>query len=141
MISVRLAPAPHWSAPPAWAATNPFTPAMKPFTETEFNGMGGVANLHQHCADGRHQKNGRSNRRLARNEPKRSSAIIEHVIKQRGSIMPMVFDLLYREYCRARLAEMRKQLLIQPASDEVPEADASRPDNAKDVNACSSAGR
>jgi hypothetical protein len=34
--------------------------------------------------------------------------------------MPMVFDLLYREYCRARLAEMRKQLLIQPASHEVP---------------------
>ncbi|WP_271573930.1 hypothetical protein [Bradyrhizobium sp. CCBAU 11361] len=26
--------------------------------------------------------------------------------------MPTIFDLLYREYCRARLAEMRKQLLI-----------------------------
>ena len=33
--------------------------------------------------------------------------------------MPAIFDLLYREYCRARLAEMRKQLLISP---EVPEA-------------------
>ena len=26
--------------------------------------------------------------------------------------MPAIFDLLYREYCRARLAEMRKQLLL-----------------------------
>jgi hypothetical protein len=37
--------------------------------------------------------------------------------------MPTIFDLLYREYCRARLAEMRKQLLIPRAeSQEVPEA-------------------
>jgi hypothetical protein len=28
--------------------------------------------------------------------------------------MPAIFDFLYREYCRARLAEMRKQLLISP---------------------------
>jgi hypothetical protein len=34
--------------------------------------------------------------------------------------MPGIFDLLYREYCRARLAEMRKQLLIRPESHEVP---------------------
>ena len=33
--------------------------------------------------------------------------------------MSSVFDLLYREYCRARLAEMRKQLLIPIASDEI----------------------
>jgi len=33
--------------------------------------------------------------------------------------MSAIFDLLYREYCRARLAEMRKQLLIQVASDEM----------------------
>jgi hypothetical protein len=26
--------------------------------------------------------------------------------------MPVLFDILYREYCRARLAEMRKQLLL-----------------------------
>jgi len=26
--------------------------------------------------------------------------------------MPAIFDLLYHEYCRARLAEMRKQLLL-----------------------------
>ncbi len=26
--------------------------------------------------------------------------------------MSTLFDLLYREYCRARLAEMRKQLLL-----------------------------
>ena len=36
--------------------------------------------------------------------------------------MPAIFDLLYREYCRARLAEMRKQLLISPGRHEVPEA-------------------
>jgi hypothetical protein len=35
------------------------------------------------------------------------------MIKRLGSIMPFIFDLLYREYCRARLAEMRKQLLIR----------------------------
>jgi len=48
--------------------------------------------------------------------------------------MPTIFDLLYREYCRARLAEMRKQLLIQPESHEVSEAncDASRPECAAD---------
>jgi hypothetical protein len=34
--------------------------------------------------------------------------------------MPAIFDLLYREYCRARLAEMRKQLLISPERLEVP---------------------
>jgi hypothetical protein len=28
--------------------------------------------------------------------------------------MPTICDLLYREYCRARLAEMRKQLHLIP---------------------------
>jgi hypothetical protein len=48
--------------------------------------------------------------------------------------MPAIFDLLYREYCRARLTEMRKQLLIRPVSHEVTEAnfDADRPDCAAD---------
>jgi hypothetical protein len=36
--------------------------------------------------------------------------------------MPAIFDLLYREYCLARLAEMRKQLLLRPGSHEIPEA-------------------
>jgi hypothetical protein len=56
------------------------------------------------------------------------------MIKRRGSIMPAIFDFLYREYCRARLAEMRKQLLIRPDNHEVPEAncDASRSDRAAD---------
>ena len=36
--------------------------------------------------------------------------------------MSVIFDLLYRDYCRARLAEMRKQLLISPERHEVPEA-------------------
>ena len=35
--------------------------------------------------------------------------------------MPVIFDLLYREYCRARLAEMRKQLLLTDRH-EVPKA-------------------
>ena len=39
-----------------------------------------------------------------------------------GQIMPALFDHLYREYCRARLAEMRKQLLISAKRHEVPEA-------------------
>ena len=42
------------------------------------------------------------------------------MIKRRGSIMPTIFDFLYREYCRARLAEMRKQLLVSAESHEVP---------------------
>ena len=43
--------------------------------------------------------------------------------------MSAILDLLYREYCRARLAEMRKQLLLSVASDEIPAAnwDASDP--------------
>lgn len=32
--------------------------------------------------------------------------------------MPALFDLLYREYCRAQLAEMRKQLWL--TNSEVP---------------------
>jgi hypothetical protein len=36
--------------------------------------------------------------------------------------MPALFNFLYREYCRARLAEMRKQLLIRTDSPEVLEA-------------------
>ena len=49
--------------------------------------------------------------------------------------MPAIFDLLYREYCRARLAEMRKQLfLLWPGNHEIPEVncDADRPHGAAD---------
>lgn len=35
-----------------------------------------------------------------------------------GVTMPAIFELLYKEFCRARLAEMRKQLLLR---DEHPE--------------------
>ena len=45
--------------------------------------------------------------------------------------MPTIFDFLYREYCRARLAEMRKQLLISPKRHDVSEAFC----DAKDVGA------
>jgi hypothetical protein len=40
-----------------------------------------------------------------------------------GVIMPAILDLLYREYCRARLAEMRKQLLIAAERAEALAAD------------------
>jgi hypothetical protein len=43
------------------------------------------------------------------------------MIKRRGLFMPALFEFLYREYCRARLAEMRKQLLIRPDGREAPE--------------------
>jgi hypothetical protein len=36
--------------------------------------------------------------------------------------VPTILDLIYRQYCRARLAEMRKQLLLRAASREVSEA-------------------
>jgi hypothetical protein len=42
-------------------------------------------------------------------------------VQSEGSVMS-IFDLLYREYCRARLAEMRKQVLTPVASDEILEA-------------------
>ena len=51
--------------------------------------------------------------------------------------MPAIFDLLYREYCNARLAEMRQQLLISPERHEVPEVLC----DAKDAIGASPAGR
>jgi hypothetical protein len=35
--------------------------------------------------------------------------------------MPAILDFLYEEYCRARLAEMRKQLLLKPQHVETSE--------------------
>jgi hypothetical protein len=48
--------------------------------------------------------------------------------------MPIIFDVLYREFCRARLAEMRKQLRLWPGTPVVPEqnCEASHPDHAGD---------
>jgi hypothetical protein len=56
------------------------------------------------------------------------------MITQRGSTVPTLFDRLYREYCRARLAEMRKQLLLRPDGHDIPEVnrDADRPGDAPD---------
>lgn len=34
--------------------------------------------------------------------------------------MPIIFDALYREFCRARLTEMRKQLRLWTGSPVVP---------------------
>ena len=48
--------------------------------------------------------------------------LVLQMIKRQGSIMPAIFDVLYREYCRARLAEMRKQLLLRNGSHEATEA-------------------
>ena len=46
--------------------------------------------------------------------------------------MPIIFDVLYREFCRARLAEMRKQLLLWPGPPGFPEenCEAGQPDDA-----------
>jgi hypothetical protein len=51
-----------------------------------------------------------------------------------SSIMPIIFDVLYREFCRARLAEMRKQLLLWRGTPVVPEenCEAGHPDDAAD---------
>ena len=48
--------------------------------------------------------------------------------------MPIIFDVLYREFCRARLAEMRKQLLLWPGTPVVPEenCEVGDPDDAAD---------
>jgi len=48
--------------------------------------------------------------------------------------MPIIIDVLYREFCRARLAEMRKQLLLWPGTPVVPESncEAGDPDDAAD---------
>jgi hypothetical protein len=57
------------------------------------------------------------------------TAIFTAILKRRSSNLPAIFDLLYREYCRARLTEMRKQLLLIRAENKVSEAscDASHP--------------
>lgn len=36
--------------------------------------------------------------------------------------MSTIVDMLYREYCRARLTEMRKQLLIRGVGDKILQA-------------------
>ena len=51
--------------------------------------------------------------------------------------MPILFDVLYREYCRARLAEMRQQLLV---NREVPDANDDAGGAAGCVDPGSSAG-
>jgi len=39
--------------------------------------------------------------------------------------MPAIFDFLNQEYCRARLSEMRKQLLLlSPRNVEIPDVDS-----------------
>ncbi|WP_234679849.1 hypothetical protein [Bradyrhizobium monzae] len=44
--------------------------------------------------------------------------------------MPAIFELLYKEYCRARLAEMRKQLLLTGKHPKLvlPDHDPADPD-------------
>jgi len=52
-----------------------------------------------------------------------------------GVIMPTILDLLYREYCRARLVEMRKQLLISAERSEVREMNRQPADQGDDDKA------
>ena len=49
--------------------------------------------------------------------------------------MPIIFDVIYREFCRARLAEMRKQLLLWPGTPVVPKRnyEAGHPDETADT--------
>jgi hypothetical protein len=51
--------------------------------------------------------------------------------------MPALFDLLYNEYCRARLAEMRKRFLLRARGHKLSKAncDANSPDGAADRGA------
>jgi hypothetical protein len=50
--------------------------------------------------------------------------------------MPIIsiLELLYREFCRARLSEMRRQFLLRPGTPVVPEenCEAGHPDDASD---------
>jgi hypothetical protein len=48
--------------------------------------------------------------------------------------MPVIFDLLYREYCRARLAEMRKQLLLAGESAKPSKEDHGAADQSHNGN-------
>jgi hypothetical protein len=47
-----------------------------------------------------------------------------------GVTMPAIFELLYKEFCRARLAEMRKQLLLtgKHPNHFLPDDDPAAPD-------------
>ena len=42
--------------------------------------------------------------------------------------MSAILNLIYREYCRARLAEMRKQLLLAVPDNEIPPANSDASD-------------
>ncbi|MGL3108054.1 hypothetical protein [Bradyrhizobium sp. BR 1432] len=55
--------------------------------------------------------------------PKSVLEIISSDTQTMGVSMPAIFDLLYHEYCRARLAEMRKQLLIARETPQVSQSD------------------
>jgi hypothetical protein len=50
--------------------------------------------------------------------------------------MPVILDLVYREFCRARLAEMRRQLFLWPVRPVVPEKihEGRHPDDAGDTD-------
>jgi hypothetical protein len=51
--------------------------------------------------------------------------------------MPAIFEVLYREYCRARLAEMRNQLLVKR---EFPEANGDAGDSTGAADPASNVG-
>lgn len=49
--------------------------------------------------------------------------------------MPAILELLYKEFCRARLAEMRKQFLLTGKRPELflPDEDPAGPDDTADA--------
>lgn len=49
--------------------------------------------------------------------------------------MPAILELLYKEFCRARLAEMRKQLLLTGKHPKIflPDDDSAEMDDAADA--------
>ena len=59
-----------------------------------------------------------------------------------GDSLMTILDLLYQEYCRARLAEMRQQLLLrsprkaQPHDDDETECDSLSDDTAARHDEC-----
>lgn len=54
-----------------------------------------------------------------------------------GVTMPAILELLYQEFCRARLAEMRKQLLLTGKHPELLQVDddSSDPDGVDGTDA------
>jgi hypothetical protein len=62
-VAIRVSRLPHAITRARCQRRECVLEAGLPNLKAEFNGIGAVANLHQHRADGRHLKNGQSNAR------------------------------------------------------------------------------